>query len=103
KQIYALAPNFSVSVQDPQLRCRNRLIGIERDHQVLPVLFSLQLEHASEIRARNSADLARRHPVFGKLNRLPWLQKRVRLLISKQTSLHFYVCAVVIRESSTPI
>jgi hypothetical protein len=41
-------------------------------------------------------DFAHRHPVLKKTYALPGLQKRVRLLVAKQPSLHLGICAVVI-------
>src|SRR5712675_2366978 len=61
------------------------------------------MNHASEVRARNTAGLAHRHPVLRERDGLSRLQKRIRLLISEETRLQLDISAIVIGKRLAPI
>src|SRR5436190_23385908 len=67
------------------------------------IRLTAQVNNAGLIGPRNSAEVAHRHPVFGEVNGLARLEKRISFLVPKQSRLNFYISAVVVRECLTPI
>src|SRR5712675_1786613 len=61
------------------------------------------MNNAGQVRARNTAGLANRHPVLRERNCLSRLQKRVRLLISEETRLQLDISAIVVGKRLAPI
>src|SRR5712671_3017451 len=61
------------------------------------------MNNASEVRARNTAGLAHRHPILRERHGLSRLQKRIRLLISKETRLQLDISAIVVGKRLSPV
>src|SRR6267143_4492645 len=61
------------------------------------------MNNAGQVRARNAAGLANRHPILRERNSLSRLQKRVRLLVSEETCLQLDISAVVVGKRLAPI
>src|SRR3954471_18333960 len=100
-QISTLTPNLGTSVSKQNSRTGQWLVRVKANQQRSPL--PPQSQNAGQISAGDSANVAHRHPVFGEADRLPWLQKRIRLLIAKQAGLHFRIGAVIIGKSFAPV
>src|SRR5712675_248623 len=61
------------------------------------------MNNAGQVRARNAAGLARRHPILRERNASSRLQKRVRLLVSEETRLQLDISAIVVGKRLAPI
>ena len=93
--------NLLIAVGNGNCGPRDCLICVESRDQTS--ITPCETSHARQVRTRDSADLADRHPVFAKLQRLPRLEECVSFLIAKQSALDFDVCAVVIGKCLAPI